>query len=73
MLTREQFLHAQARVHEYLDRAGIVLTPEESKNIEVADFGLGELEVTGLELVLSFQRAAATSSTSSPKGRCGAS
>jgi len=52
MLTREQFLHAQARSHEYLDRAGIVLTPEESKNIEVADFGLGELEVTGLELVV---------------------
>ncbi len=42
MLTREQFLHAQARSHEYLDRAGIVLTPEESKNIEVADFGLGD-------------------------------
>ena len=52
MLTREQILHAQARSHEYLDRAGIVLTPEESKNIEVADFGLGELEVTGLELVV---------------------
>jgi hypothetical protein len=42
MLSREQFLHAQARSHEYLDRAGIVLTPEENKNIEVADFGLGD-------------------------------
>src|SRR5258708_38427577 len=72
MLTREQFLHAQARAYEYLDRAGIALTPEESKIIEVADFGLGELEVTGLELVLSFQRAAATSSTSSPTNRSAA-
>src|SRR5258708_7925535 len=72
MLTREQFLHAQARAHEYLDRAEIVLTPEESKNIEVAGFGLGELEVTGLELFLSFQRAAATSPTSSPTSRSAA-
>src|SRR5215471_6262882 len=52
MLTREKLAQAQARAREYLDRAGIVLTPEESKNIEVADFGLGELEVTGLELVV---------------------
>jgi D-lyxose ketol-isomerase len=28
------------------------LTPEESEKIEVADFGLDELEVTGLELVV---------------------
>src|SRR5215467_8334877 len=52
MLTREQLMQAQARAREYLDRAGIVLTPEEGENIEVADFGLGELEVTGLELVV---------------------
>src|SRR5260370_17076384 len=30
----------------------MVLTPEESEKIEVADFGLDELEVTGLELVV---------------------
>ena len=52
MLTREQLMQARARAREYLDRAGIVLTPEESENIEVADFGLNELEVTGLELVV---------------------
>ncbi len=52
MLTREQLTHARARAREYLDRAGIVLTPEESEKIEVADFGLDELEVTGLELVV---------------------
>ncbi len=49
MLTREQLLDAQAHAREYLNRAGIVLTTEESNNIEVADFGLGELETTGLE------------------------
>ncbi len=52
MLTRQQLIDAQARAREYLDRVGIVLTPEESHNIEVADFGLGELETTGLELVV---------------------
>jgi D-lyxose ketol-isomerase len=52
MLTRQQFMRAQSRAHEYLNRAGIVLTSEERNNIEVADFGLGELETTGLELVV---------------------
>jgi len=52
MLTREQLMYAQVRACEYLDRAGIVLTADESNNIEVADFGLDELETTGLELVV---------------------
>ncbi len=34
-----------------LKRAGIVLTEAERKAIEVVDFGLGELETTGLQLV----------------------
>ena len=36
---------------EYLERAGIVLTNEEKNRIEVADFGLGDLENTGLQLI----------------------
>jgi D-lyxose ketol-isomerase len=52
MLTQQQLQKAQDRAREYLERAGIVLTPEESEHIEVADFGLGELETTGLELVV---------------------
>ena len=51
MLTREQFEKAQARTAEMLKAAGIVLTEDERKNIEVADLGLNELEQTGLELV----------------------
>lgn len=51
MITRAQLEAARARAKEYLDRAGIVLTPEEAARIEVADFGLGELERTGLEIV----------------------
>jgi D-lyxose ketol-isomerase len=52
MITQEQLEAASARAREYLDRAGIVLTPDEAANIEVADMGLGELEQTGLELVV---------------------
>ncbi len=52
MITESQLRQAQERAMEYLRKASIVLTPEEQKNIEVADFGLGDLEHTGLELVV---------------------
>src|SRR6266508_6747033 len=52
MLSREKFTAAQQQAKEYLARAGIVITPEEAANIEVADFGLNELDSTGLELVV---------------------
>jgi D-lyxose ketol-isomerase len=52
MLTEEQVARARARAAEMLAKAGIVLTLEEMANIEVADFGLGDLENTGLELVV---------------------
>jgi len=35
----------------YYKKAGIALTPAEQENIEVADFGLGELERTGLQIL----------------------
>jgi len=34
------------------EKAGIVLTPAEKANMEVADFGLGDLEHTGLQIVV---------------------
>src|SRR5438552_15862569 len=49
MITRAERDAAAHRARDYLDRAGIVLAPAEE--IEVADFGLGELEKTGLQLV----------------------
>jgi D-lyxose ketol-isomerase len=52
MISREQFSAAQQRAREYLARAGIIISPEEAANIEVADFGLNELDQTGLELVV---------------------
>lgn len=52
MITKEQLREARRRTVEYLDKAGIVITPEEAMNIEVTDFGLGDLERTGLQLVV---------------------
>jgi D-lyxose ketol-isomerase len=43
---------ARERAAAELERAGIVLTPEERAAIEVADFGLGRLEEIGLQLVV---------------------
>lgn len=51
-MKRSEVRRAQARAAEMLAQAGIVLTPGEVEGIEVADLGLGELERTGLELVV---------------------
>ena len=50
-LTQDQHRRYQALAKSYLDRAGIVLTPSEAENLEIADFGLGEFESTGLALI----------------------
>jgi len=52
MLTRAQVLSAQERAAAILHGAQIIITPAERAEIEVADFGLGELEQTGLELIV---------------------
>jgi len=51
MITKNEREQAQLRTMELLEKAGIVITPEEKKNIEVADFGLGNLAHVGLEIV----------------------
>lgn len=51
MITRKELESARKRALEYYNKASIVLTAEEKDNVEVADFGLGELEHTGLQLV----------------------
>jgi D-lyxose ketol-isomerase len=52
VLTRAEIQQAQARAATALAAAGIALTPAEQREIEVADFGLSELEQTGLEVVV---------------------
>jgi D-lyxose ketol-isomerase len=51
VLTKEKVEAMRARARKYLEKAVIVLTTEESANIEVTDFGLGDVEKTGLQLV----------------------
>jgi D-lyxose ketol-isomerase len=43
---------ARERAAAMLEAAGIVLTPAERADIEVADFGLGRLEEIGLQIVV---------------------
>ena len=52
MLSRQQYEAARRRALEYLRRAGIAVTAREAERIEVADFGLSDLERTGLELLV---------------------
>jgi D-lyxose ketol-isomerase len=43
---------ARARAARMLASAGIALRPDEVEGIEIADFGLGELERVGLQIVV---------------------
>jgi len=52
MLKRSELEKHQERAAKMLDDAGIAITPEERASIEVAELGLGEVEKTGLELVV---------------------
>lgn len=51
MLTRKEHTAAQRRAAALLADAGIMITKAEKAALEVADFGLGELDATGLQLV----------------------
>ncbi|MDR2688113.1 MAG: D-lyxose/D-mannose family sugar isomerase [Oscillospiraceae bacterium] len=47
-MTREE---AARRAIAFFEKAGVVLTPAEKEGVEVADFGLGDLERFGLQIV----------------------
>lgn len=52
MLDKSQLEDAQLRAIEYFERVGIVLTEKEKQGMEVADFGLSDLENIGLEVIV---------------------
>ena len=52
MIDQNQITQAKRRAASMLDQAGIALTDKERSSIEIADFGLGELDQTGLEIVV---------------------
>ncbi len=51
MISPEQYAEAVERALAMLQSAGLVITAEERARFEVADFGLGELERTGLQII----------------------
>jgi D-lyxose ketol-isomerase len=51
MINKPRYDELASKTLDYLNLANIVLTVEEKKNIEVADFGLNDIENTGLQLI----------------------
>ena len=51
MISKEQYNWAVEKTLDYFDRASIVISNDEKTRIEVADFGLNDLENTGLEIL----------------------
>ncbi len=51
MITREEHESVLRRTKEIVRRSGVVLRPEEMARFEVLDFGLGEIEACGLQMV----------------------
>lgn len=72
LITTHELVVARDRAVAYLNKAGIVLTPQERDTIEVADFGLSELNSTGLELVvyLNTERCCAKELVLFPRQTC---
>jgi D-lyxose ketol-isomerase len=52
MISKEQYEEARQKLLGYFKQAGIAITAQEVERIEVADFGLGDLWHTGLELLV---------------------
>ncbi len=51
MIDQRHYAEVVEKAALMLKRSGIVITPQEYRSFEVADFGLGELEKTGLEII----------------------
>jgi D-lyxose ketol-isomerase len=51
MITRKEYDDAVSRTLDYFNKAGIAITNDERNRIEVADFGLSNLEKEGLEIL----------------------
>lgn len=55
MITRAQQKAAQKQAAEMIRQAGIVISDEEAKSIEVVDFGLSRLEKEGVQVLTLVQ------------------
>ncbi len=72
MISMQRYDDAVAPPSAMLQKAGIVITPEECKRFEVADFGLGELDKTGLEIItyVNTERCCAKEIVMFPRQTC---
>jgi D-lyxose ketol-isomerase len=72
MITKQQYESVVERSAQMLRQAGIVLTPGERARLEVVDFGLGELEKTGLEIItyVNTERVCAKELVMLPRQTC---
>jgi len=52
MISQEKKQEVIAKSLEYFKKANIAITDEEKNSIETADFGLNEIETTGLEILV---------------------
>ena len=52
MITKKKQKELIGKSLKLIKTAHIIITPEEAKNIETADFGLGEPDLTGLQLIV---------------------
>jgi len=52
MITPQEYAQARERAIGFFAKTGIVLTEKEKQDIEVADFGLGDLGRIGLEVLV---------------------
>ncbi|MDP4181507.1 MAG: D-lyxose/D-mannose family sugar isomerase [Bacillota bacterium] len=52
MLTKELYQKTCQRALEYLEKAGIAITEKEKIEMEVAEYGLGDVDNIGLELIV---------------------
>ena len=52
MLTQEQFKQYQQKALDLFQKAQIILTPLDQQQVEIADFGLGQFEQTGLGVLV---------------------
>jgi D-lyxose ketol-isomerase len=52
MITAEKKREVIEKTVEFFEKANIKITKEEKNNIEFADFGLNEIDITGLEILV---------------------
>ena len=72
MIHRKEFERYQREARDAFDRARIVITPAEAGRIEIADFGLGQFEQTGLAVLVyvNTQRSCAKELVMRPRQTC---